>query len=177
MFEIRSQNSFLEKSLISLFEQKKIPLVFSKYNHHKNIIQFSLCGNKTLKIDFNEYSEKIEIPTSFESLFYKSFKILSNYYIKVGPLILNPIKQSLSTEKKQIELRYTHTLILSYFFLNKQDGISKQKLYSKIWPKDFELNISKLDTHLTNLKNLIFEYLECELNFKSENGVLTFNIN
>ena len=34
-------------------------------------------------------------------------------------------------------------------------GIEKVDLYKIIWPKDKEIILNKLDTHLTNLKNIV----------------------
>ena len=39
-----------------------------------------------------------------------------------------------------------------------------------IWPNDKNFQINKLDTHLTNLKNLINEKLEYQINFKTIDG-------
>ena len=39
-----------------------------------------------------------------------------------------------------------------------------------IWPSDKNFQINKLDTHLTNLKNLIKEKLGYQINFKTIGG-------
>ena len=41
-----------------------------------------------------------------------------------------------------------------------------------IWPQDKEILINKLDTHLTNTKNLIEEKFKIEFKYSSKKGVI-----
>jgi len=177
MFEIKIENTFLEKTFIDLFNQKKIPLIsFSSKKNHNNLITIEISNDNYIVFSFNNLSERLKLPLSFENFFYKSFNLLSQFNIQTGPLVLSPIKQTLSLNNKKIKLGYIHTLILSNFFLDSKKSISKEKLYKLLWPRDIDLQINKLDTHLTNLKNLVYDNLNFEINFRTENGLLIFNI-
>ena len=63
-------------------------------------------------------------------------------------------------------------MILSY-----PDRIEKVDLYNNIWPKDKDYQMNKLDTHLTNLKNYIYEKIDLKLNFSSISGQIKLIIN
>ena len=41
-----------------------------------------------------------------------------------------------------------------------------------IWPKDKDILINKLDTHLTNTKNLIEENFKIEFKYSSKKGII-----
>ena len=56
--------------------------------------------------------------------------------------------------------------------LNQIEGMSKLNLYKNIWPKDKEIFMNKLDTHLTNLKNYLASDLNFSLNFMTVKGQL-----
>ena len=58
--------------------------------------------------------------------------------------------------------------------MNKGEGINKTDLYKIIWPKDVNIQINKLDTHLTNLKNLLQEHFDYTIKFKSNQGKIIF---
>ena len=81
-----------------------------------------------------------------------------------------PVKQNLIYEKKSLVLGNIHNLIFSALLLHLKSGISKNNLYEMIWPGDKSYQINKLDTHLTNLKNLIIEKLGYQANFKTIEG-------
>ena len=75
-----------------------------------------------------------------------------------------------SYEKKSLILGNIHNLIFSALLLNLTSGVNKSQLYEIIWPNDKNFQINKLDTHLTNLKNLIKEKLGYQINFKTIGG-------
>ena len=58
--------------------------------------------------------------------------------------------------------------------MNKGEGIKKTDLYKIIWPNDVDIQINKLDTHLTNLKNLLQEHFDYTIKFKSNQGKIIF---
>jgi len=55
--------------------------------------------------------------------------------------------------------------------------MEKVDLYKNIWPKDKDYQMNKLDTHLTNLKNYIYEKIDLKLNFSSISGQIKLIIN
>ena len=54
--------------------------------------------------------------------------------------------------------------------------MNKEYLYKCIWPEDHDMQLNKLDTHLTNLKNLLKESLDFNLSFRSISGKIKFLI-
>ena len=74
----------------------------------------------------------------------------------------------------KLKLRNTHNQILKIIIQSKNYSIIKEDLYQSIWPLDKEIQINKLDTHLTNLKNLLKNSFNYDLKFKTNSGVLTF---
>ena len=80
-------------------------------------------------------------------------------------------------KKSKLKLRNTHNHIIKEIVQSQNYSIIKEDLYKNIWPLDKEVQINKLDTHLTNLKNLFKDNLNYDLNFKSNSGNLTFLFN
>ena len=102
-----------------------------------------------------------------EKIFYR----ISNYKIRHIEIDYYPIQQKIENKISSCKLTYTHSLILSNLFLFNQ-GISKDNLYKKIWPNDKEVSINKIDTHLTNIKNILKKKINFELKVSSKNGLL-----
>ena len=48
-----------------------------------------------------------------------------------------------------------------------KECVDKDVLYRKIWKRDKLIQINKLDTHLTNLKNKLNDELNLNVNFHS----------
>ena len=64
-----------------------------------------------------------------------------------------------------------------HLLLNLDEGVEKTDLIRSIWPKDKDIFLNKLDTHLTNLKNQIYNDLNFDLKFSSSSGRLKLSIN
>ena len=90
----------------------------------------------------------------------------------MGDLNYNPIKQSLSFNDNSINLNYIHNIIMTHLTLNLNIGINKSNLYKLIWPYDKYIQINKLDTHITNLKIKVKEFLKVDLTIISSSGVI-----
>ena len=87
------------------------------------------------------------------------------------------MKETLSFGPRSLKLRNTHNLIFREILKSRDTTIKKNILYDVIWPKDVDVQINKLDTHLTNLKTLLKVQLNYNLNFKSSGGILRFLTN
>ena len=61
---------------------------------------------------------------------------------------------------------------MTHLTLNLNIGINKSNLYKLIWPYDKDIQINKLDTHITNLKNKVKEFLKVDLTIISSSGVI-----
>ena len=60
--------------------------------------------------------------------------------------------------------------------MSMENGISRKELYFHIWPNDKDIQINKLDTHLTNLKNYLLENLNLKLNIISQKNAVYLNL-
>ena len=98
-------------------------------------------------------------------------KILSSYEYNLQSIIYAPFRQELVNQSKELILTDIHNLILINLIMY-QNKIFKNLLYKKIWPKDKEIQINKLYTHLTNLKNLINKNLNYDLKLKLQKNIL-----
>ena len=45
----------------------------------------------------------------------------------------------------------------------------------KIWPLDKDYQINKLDTHLSNFKNILMSNIKFEIQFSSTKGIIKLN--
>lgn len=172
MFELICNNNFLKKNFTDLFFQKNI-LIATTNNQLSNQITLKTKNDEYLFIIFNKNIMQFKLPIRFELIFSDIFFLLSDYELLIGSLNFNPIKQTISNKEKKINLRHTHSIILSKLLSSKNNSIVKFDLYNFFWPKDKNPQYNKLDTHLTNLKNLFYEEFEYDLKIKTENGILT----
>ena len=65
-------------------------------------------------------------------------------------------------------------MIFNQALINKNNGVLKTELYNLVWPLDVNVQINKLDTHLTNLKNFLKKELQYDLKFVSNQGKIKF---
>ena len=172
MISIKSNNQFFLIKLHMLLEQKNFTFISKK--NEKFFSELSIIFNKNISyLKFEGKSSNLNFPLRFDYLMNEIFKMLSSYKINFGFLSYWPINETLSDGNKEIKLRNTHSVILSKIILNDL-CISKDLLYKSIWPKEKSIQINKLDTHLTNFKNFLFDEFDYQLNFKSSSGLLTF---
>ena len=93
-------------------------------------------------------------------------------FVNLGKIKYRPIKQSLSLNNNHINLNFIHNVIMINLMLNLEIGVDKIFLYGLIWPNDKDIQINKLDTHITNLKNKIKNELKINLKIISNAGFL-----
>ena len=170
MSDLNKNTNFLLCSLEDILSQFEIVDKFQIDSLEANISK----ENKSdiLNILFNKKELKFKLPVKVddivsELLFYQSQKEL-----KLGSLIFNPSKQLLISKDLQITLRHSHNKMLSEIMMNTENGVSKLSLYEKLWPNDVDIQMNKLDTHLTNLKKVIYENFNYEIILKTVNGKL-----
>jgi len=82
------------------------------------------------------------------------------------------VLQIAKNEKAKIKLGDIHNKILYNLFLNLGQGIKREDLYQLIWPVDKNIQMNKLDTHITNLKKTLFEGLSYQIKISSNHGFL-----
>ena len=87
------------------------------------------------------------------------------------------MKNSILNQTHHMQLSEIQNLIFMHLSLNLEEGIDKAKLSEIIWPRDKDLSINKLDTHLTNLKNQFAKELNFDFSFISKASKLKLIIN
>ena len=120
--------------------------------------------------------KKIQLPCRITKII-EDIEITSKeFYFKIENLLFFPTSQELTTLKKDIsvKLNFIHNKILTEMVIN-EIGIPKIDLYKIVWPNDKEIQINKLDTHITNLKNIINNQFNEIINFESQNGIIKIN--
>ena len=176
MILVKSNDDFNLKSIISLLDQKKFSFVTEK--SEKYFFELDLFfDDKNLKINSSSKTIVLKLPISIELFFSEIKNLLISRFVKIGNFKYEPIKQSLINDKKTINLNYIHNIIISNLILNLNVGVDKFFLYQLIWPDDKDIQINKLDTHLTNLKNKLKNELLLDLNISSLNGVIKLRVN
>ena len=173
MYSIKSNNNFYKNKIYDLLTQKKIPILLDNKIKIFGELNFDF-SDKKLKIFFYEDSLTFDLPLDIEKFFREIYNLLSDNYIQVGELYYYPIKELVTKKKLSINLRNTHNLIFNQALINNYRGILKTELYSLIWPTDFNIQINKLDTHLTNLKSLLRDELNYDFKFISSQGKIKF---
>ena len=176
MINIECNDNFLKKNIINLIKQKKFFLMtgysnkfFFKLKFYQDE-KFLYCLMKDEKIKFN-------LPCKFNEMLDKIYDFVSNKNIYIDNFYYYPFKQLIKSDKKTTLLSEIQNNIMIYLSLNLENGIEKLELMKNIWPKDKDIFLNKLDTHLTNLKNQIYNDLNYEIRFSSKSGILKLSIN
>lgn len=176
MINIECDDDFLKKNIISLIKQKKFFLMSeysNKFFFRLKFYQeekFLYCLIKDEKIKFN-------LPNKFNEMLDKIYDFVSNKYFYINNFYFYPFKQLIKSNDKTTLLSEIQNNIMIYLLLNLDNGIEKIELMKIIWPKDKNIFLNKLDTHLTNLKNQIYVDLNHDIKFSSKSGVLKLGIN
>ena len=143
---------------------------------------------RLLALDFKSSDDEIKIsspaqetitiakPFHFSQMIDKFSIFQQNYFVKLGPIIYFPFLGSFNFSDNKHLLSQTQNQILSSLVCFKE-GIEKKILYGTIWPRDKNISENKLDTHLTNLRNHIFDTCSYKLNFKTQKGLISLYIN
>ncbi len=176
MINIICHDDFLNKSIVSLIDQKKF---FLKKNYsNKFFFQLKFFQEEDyLYCSIDDEKIKFKLPGSFDEIFEKIFDFVSNKYIHLNNFKYYPFKQLMKDDKKNTLFSEIQNKIMIHLLLNLDKGVEKIELIKNIWPKDKDIFLNKLDTHLTNLKNQIYNDLSFDLKFSSNSGILKLRIN
>ena len=167
------ENIFLVSQFQSVYDQsvqikrnseiKGINFDIFEHNHKILII------NSDIKMTFN-------CPIAFSEILSEIKIFLSQYNFRIGPMLFYPFNNFLKFDDEILKLNFIHNIILTSIFLN--DGsIQKELLYKLVWPNDYDKSVNKLDTHLTNLKELVRLKFNIDLVLKSNNGLVSLIVN
>lgn len=172
MFLIESENNFIMKEIGFHFVEKNNLFTLNKEDLYFEKI-YIFYNENLIKVKFPNKSEKFSLPLSFNQFFKKIILILTDYSFDAGEFRYMPFNQLLVKDNLELKLGNIHNLILSKLLLFRDVGISKETLYKHVWNTDKSININKLDTHLTNLKNLLLSNIKLKLNISSSNGLIS----
>ena len=175
MYLIKSNNIFELEAVKDLLLQKQFKFIKDSNENYFGEIKINYEKN-SIKIFYNQNSFTCDLPVSFKYFFNNLLKLINNQKINFGSLHYSPLNQELLSLNNKIKLTDTHNIIISEIIKNQHVGLDKNKLYRLIWPRDYEIQISKLDTHLTNVKKLLKKEFNYELIYKSTRGLLVFQI-
>lgn len=136
-----------------------------------------ISSDNDIKIESsNKESITIIKPFHFSNIINKLKIFEQKYFVNIGSIKYFPFLRLLMMNDQKFLISETQNHILSRLVCFKQ-GIEKKTLYESIWPRDKNISDNKLDTHLTNLRNHIYEFSKQKLNFKTHKGLIKLDIN
>ena len=174
MIIFKSVDSFLEIHFNNLIRQLNLYGV----DINKNFISIDLItNNDQLIVDVVDEHIKFNLPLNFNEFFVFLKKKLISTFLTIENIKFYPFKNLIVYNDSNFYLKDIHNIIFSNLILDIDRGINKTDLYKILWPLDKDISINKLDTHLTNLKNQIYDNLKLQLQINSKNNLLKLIIN
>ena len=164
MIKLQCNNQLICKTFNNLLDQKNI-IHRSIKNENTSILQIEESDNK-VTLFFKEFKKNYLKPINLNYLMTDLIKEISRINYDLGEKLYFPYLRQIRNNQKKIFLSEIQNIIL-FNLIEYPQGINKNKLYSLIWSKDKIISINKLDTHLTNLKNLLLEEFDFKINFSS----------
>lgn len=173
-YNLQCNDNFFLLHLDLLLKQKNLP----EFNEITSRIKINIhLSKKKINLNFDSLEETINLPVNFNLIFNSLLNKLSQTYISFNEIIFFPFRGEVKFGQKKTILRNNHSLIFQELIRAQNNGIKKTNLYSIIWPNDYNIQINKLDTHLTNLKNFLKSEINYELNYLSQSGIIKINSN
>lgn len=165
------KNTLNSKYLINLFEQKKLYLDqnFSESIEPILIVEKGKC----LEIKYKDNINQLNLPSTFLNIFNNIVKILPLVELNFNELKLYPYAKKIEFKKEKVLLNEIHNNILLSLLMNEKRSLNKHDLYEFLWPNDKNIFINKLDTHITNLKNLLHDQINFDLKIISSKGMIS----
>ena len=171
MFLIQFNDNYYEKYFVDVLQQTKIPITFDEREKYFSKIEI-IQQVREIIIKNNQMSLKLALPCLVESLFLNLMNIFLDYKVNFQNSHYYPINNIVIYKNQKIVLGDIHNKILTSLILYKNTGIDKFDLYKKIWPSDKDYQINKLDTHLSNFKNILMNNIKFEIQFSSSKGII-----
>lgn len=172
MILIECNNLFCRNHFKNIIEQCNLPFTINPKELFFDTLLLELLNN-TFKIIFQNQTLILKKPIQVNYLYQNILNTVHNFKVIKNDLTYFPFKQILLYKSKETVLRNTHNMIFKILLLHaSKKNLDKKYLYSSIWPKDKEILINKLDTHLTNLKQFLDNELGLNLKIISENNLI-----
>ena len=171
MIQLYFKNKDHSKIFFDLFNQLLLDHYLPK-DEINTVFRISIeVRNKSLHIVSDSATEiKILLPCRIVDVIGELEIISKKFYFKIVNIFYYPLKQQIKKQENSIQLNLIHNNILKQLVIKKT--ISKSEIYKIIWPNDKDYSVNKLDTHITNLKNLILKEFNLNINFESNKGIL-----
>ena len=164
MIKLDCNNYLIKKTLINYLENKNFYLASGKGDQFTTIIVKET--KKSLFIIINDYKKEIPIPVDLNFLSSEINKSIVDINIPLSGYNYYPYQRLVENKERRTLLSDIQNIILNNILISKE-GVDKDVLYRKIWKRDKLIQINKLDTHLTNLKNKLNDELNLNVNFQS----------
>jgi len=171
MIYLSSKDEFLRESLTNLIIQIN-PLLITTIKDLSFVHIEARQVNDQLYFIYNQKKEIIKTPIKINNIFDGIYRLIFEKAVIIYGFDYFPFKQTINYQGNELKLNFISNEILRNLYLYKERGIDKNILYSSIWPQDKEILINKLDTHLTNTKNLIQDNFNIELKYASKKGIV-----
>tara|TARA_B100000123_G_scaffold262274_1_gene230210 strand:+ start:431 stop:955 length:525 start_codon:yes stop_codon:yes gene_type:complete len=164
LIKLDCENYLIYKTLKNFLENKKFSLASENEVFFTTIKISESSKNVNLFID--DFKKEISIPVDINFLMSEIFKSIADIHIPISNYNYYPYQRLVENSEKRSLLSEIQNIILNNILLSKY-GVNKDLLYQRIWKRDKSIQINKLDTHLTNLKNKLNEELNLVVNFQS----------
>ena len=175
MFLLISDDLFMKNKIINLLIDSDI--IFTDKKDQRYFCKIDLSySNNALKFSINNDLEIFNCPVEFKIIYDSLISQLKKYSIKLSDFNYYPLSGVIKQDDKLIKLNFIHNSIFNSLLLFRE-GVNKIELYKKIWPKDVNISLNKLDTHLTNLKNILSSQFNCNITFQSISGIQKLVVN
>ena len=173
--DIQSNDPDLLKFLEENISKTTPSIILGKKGHRLLTLNFLSSENEVKISCLNQDLINMSKPFHFSEIINKINHFQQNYFVEIGPMEYFPFDGSLKLNEKNTLLSQTQNQILCSLVCFEK-GIEKKKLYESIWVRDKNISDNKLDTHLTNLRNHIFDFSNYRLNFKTVRGSINLDI-
>ena len=171
MIYLSSKDKFIQESLTNFIFQIN-PLLITNIKDLSFVHIEAYQANDQLYFTYNQKKEIIKTPIKINNIFDGIYRLIFEKAVIINNFEFFPFKQTINYLGNEVKLNFISNEILRNLYLYKERGIDKNILYSSIWPRDKEILINKLDTHLTNTKNLIQDNFNIELKYASKKGIV-----
>ena len=164
MIKLNCNNYLVKQTLTNYLENKSISLASENESYFTTI---NICETeKNITLIIGGYKKEFSIPVDLNFVSSEILKSIADINLKISGYNYYPYQRLVKNSKKKSLLSDIQSIILSNIFLSKE-GVDKELLYKRVWKRDKSIQINKLDTHLTNLKNKLNDDLDLNVNFHS----------
>lgn len=169
MIKLDCNNYLIKQTLSNFLENKKLSI------STEDEIYFTIIKvretEKNIHIIIDGIKKELSIPLDLNILASAILKSIADINFSINGFNYYPYQRLVENSQKKSLLSEIQNIILNNTLLSK-DGIDKNLLYKKIWKRDKTIQINKLDTHLTNLKNKLSDELNLNIHFQSHDKKL-----